>query len=350
MIKFAHPEYFVYLFLLPVLAAGFWYAWWRKSRAVRGYGDASSVHALVDGRSRVKFWLRGTLILLAVAALVVAYANPLIGTKFEEVSRSGIDLIVAIDVSASMRAEDIQPSRISAARKELQNLINNLKGDRIGIIVFSGDAYTQLPLTSDYSAALMLTDVIDAGMAPTPGTSIGSAIDLARASFEKEEGKYKAMVVITDGENHEDDPVTAAATAAEEGIVVHTIGMGSLEGAPIPVGDGGGPTQYKRDQGGEPVLSRLDAETLKNIAAATGGTFTQARSGRDNLATVFDGIERMEKKEFGTKQFTDHEDRFQYFILLGLILLIGELFLSETRNRFLSRFALFALREDRRVA
>lgn len=349
MIKFAHPEYFIYLLVLPVLAAGLWFAWWRKIRAVRGYGDPRSVYALVDRRSRIKYWLRGSLILLAVAALIVAYANPLIGTKFEEVSRSGIDLIVAIDVSASMRAEDIQPSRISAARKELQNLINNLKGDRIGIVVFSGEGYTQLPLTSDYSAALMLTDVIDAGMAPTPGTAIGAAIALARESFEKkEEGKFKAIVIITDGENHEDDPVAAASEAAEEGIVIHTIGMGSLEGAPIPEAAGGGQSSYKKSPEGELILSRLDAETLKKIAAATGGTFTQARSGRDNLATVFDEIERMEKKEFGTKQFTDYEDRFQYLILLGLILLITDLLLSETRNRFLSRFSIFAAQDERR--
>ncbi|MBR9975025.1 MAG: VWA domain-containing protein [Bacteroidetes bacterium] len=348
MIKFAHPEYFIYLFLLPVLAAGLWAAWWLKIRSVRRYGDTRSVLALVEQRSRVKYWLRGGLVLLAVASIIVAYANPLVGTKFEEVTRSGIDMIVAVDVSASMRAEDIQPSRISAARKELQNLINNLKGDRIGIIVFSGDGYTQLPLTSDYSAALMLTDVIDAGMAPTPGTAIGAAIELARESFQKEEGKYKAMVIITDGENHEDDPVAAAKEAADEGIVIHTIGMGSLEGAPIPEVSGGGGTSYKKDPDGALILSRLDAETLKKIAAETGGTFTQAYTGRDNLATVFGEIERMEKKEFGTKQFTDYEDRFQYPVLLALLLLMGELFLSEKRNRFLSRFSIFAAHDDRR--
>lgn len=348
MIKFAHPEYFMFLFLLPVLAAGLWAAWWLKRRSIRRYGETRSVFALVARRSRVKFWLRGSLLLLAAASMILAFANPLVGTKFEEVTRSGIDLIVAVDVSASMRAEDIQPSRISAARKEVQNLINNLKGDRIGIIVFSGDAYTQLPLTSDYSAALMLTDVIDAGMAPTPGTAIGSAIDLARESFKKEEGKYKAMVIITDGENHEDDPVASAKEAADEGIVIHTIGMGSLEGAPIPEQARGDRVQYKKDPDGSLILSRLDAETLKKVAAATGGTFTQARSGRDNLATVFDEIERMEKKEFGTKQFTDYEDRFQYPVLLALLLLISELFLSETRNRFLSRFSIFAAHDDRR--
>ncbi len=346
MIKFAHPEYLQYLFALPLVALVLWTAWYLKRRSIRKYGERSTVLRMVPARSRVKFWLRGSILLLAFAALIVAYANPKVGTKFEEVTRSGIDLIVAVDVSSSMRAEDIQPNRISAAKKELQNLINNLKGDRIGIIVFSGEAYTQLPLTSDYNAALMLTDVITTGIAPRPGTAIGSAIDLARKSFEKEEGKYKAMVIITDGENHEDDPVSAAKEAADEGIVIHTIGMGSLEGAPIPVAENDRRQGFKRGPGGEMVLSRLDAETLREIARVTGGSFTQALSGRDNLATVFEQIESMEKKEFGTKQFTDFEDRFQYLLLLAIVLLIAEVLISETRNRFLSRFSLFAPNDE----
>ncbi|PLX32463.1 MAG: hypothetical protein C0600_02450 [Ignavibacteria bacterium] len=349
MIQFAHPEYLNYLFALPAIAAVIWFAWYLKQKRVRAYGDKARVLRMVPERSRVKYWLRGSMILLTFAVLIVAYANPKVGTKFEEVTRSGIDLIVAIDVSSSMRAEDIQPDRISAAKKELQNLINNLKGDRIGIIVFSGDAYTQLPLTSDYNAALMLTDVITTGIAPTPGTSIGSAIDLARESFKKEEGKFKAMVVITDGENHEDDPVSVAKDAAAEGIVIHTIGMGSLEGAPIPLSGDRQRGGFKKDAEGDLVLSRLDAETLREIAQVTEGSFTQALSGRDNLATVFERIERMEKKEFGTKQFTDFEDRFQYVLALGLLLLIAELFISETRNRFLSRFSLFAPNDEEEV-
>lgn len=349
MIQFAHPEYLTYLFAVPALAAVIWFAWYLRRQRLQRYGERRSVARMIPGRSRVKYWLRASLFLLAFAVLIVAYANPKIGTKFEEVTRSGIDLIVAVDVSSSMRAEDIQPNRISAAKKELQNLVNNLKGDRIGIIVFAGDGYTQLPLTSDYNAALMLTDVITTGSAPTPGTAIGAAIDLARESFKKEEGKYKAMVVITDGENHEDDPVGAAKEAAAEGIVIHTIGMGSLEGAPIPEGsdDTRSSQGFKKDADGQLVLSRLDAETLREIARVTGGSFTQALSGRDNLATVFEQIERMEKKEFGTKQFTDYEDRFQYLLALALLLLIGELSISETRNRFLSRFSIFAPHEEK---
>jgi len=346
MIRFAHPEFLNWLFALPALLALFWAAWYLQRRRLRAYGDARVIRRMIPERSRVKHWLRAGIVLLAFASLIVAYANPKVGTRYEEVTRTGIDLIVAVDVSSSMDAEDIRPSRMSAAKREVQNLIGNLKGDRIAIIVFAGEAYMQLPLTTDYSAALMLSDVISTGIAPRPGTAIGSAIRLARESFEQDEGKHKAMVIITDGENHEDDPVEMAREASREGIVIHTIGMGTLEGAPIPERVDGNTRRYKKDRDGELVLTRLDAETLKEIARAANGTFTQAVSGRDNLATVFSQIERMEKKEFGTRQFTDFEDRFQYMLALGLLLLVGELFLSETRNRFLARFSVFKPHEN----
>lgn len=342
MIRFAHPEYLYALFVLPLLAALFWLVWWWGRRTLRRYGRTDTLLSMVHGRSRVKYWLRAGVWLLAVAALIVAWANPRIGTKYEEVTRSGIDLIVALDVSNSMLAQDITPSRIVMAKRELTSLIGNLKGDRIGIIVFSGDAYTQLPLTSDYSAATMLTDVIDVGSAPKPGTAIGSAIALARESFKNDEGRYKAMVIITDGENHEDDPIAEAKESADAGVVIHTIGMGSPEGAPIPVMRNGQVSGFKSDESGQTVLTRLDESALVQIASTTGGSFTRAANGRDNLAAVFDGIERMEKKEFGTRQFTDFEDRFQYLIALAIVLFIFELLISETRNRFLSRFSIFA--------
>jgi len=342
MIKFAHPEYLIYLIVLPLIAALAWFVWLRSLKRLKSYGDTASLNRMTGGRSRVKYWLRIGAYLAAVAALIIAYANPQIGTKYEEVKRTGIDLIVAIDVSNSMRAQDIKPSRIDAAKRELNTLIGNLKGDRIGIIVFAGSAYTQLPLTSDYSAARLLSDIIYTGSAPKEGTAIGSAIELARDSFKKEEGKYKAMVIITDGENHEDDPVAEAEKAEEDGIVIHTIGMGSEEGGPIPIIQNGQVVDYKKDREGNTVVTRLDATVLQKIADATGGTFTRASNAQDNLGMVFKEIEKMEKKDFGSKEFTAHEDRFQYLLALGILLLIAELVLSEKRNKFLSRFAVFA--------
>jgi Ca-activated chloride channel homolog len=347
MIRFAHPQYLMYLFALPALAAIFWYVWFLKRKSISRYGVSTAIFRMAPGYSRVKYWLRAGILLSAIGFLILAFANPQIGTKFEEVTRSGIDLIVAVDVSNSMNAEDIKPNRISAAKRELMSVISNLKGDRIGIIVFAGEAYTQLPLTTDYNAALMLTDIIYTGSAPRPGTAIGSAIELARKSFKKDEGKYKALIIITDGENHEDDPVAAAKEAASENIVIHTIGMGSLEGAPIPSGtpdQGGG---FKTDPEGKTVVTKLDAETLRKIAETAGGTFTHAIDEKNNLATVFANIEKMQKREFGTKQFTEYEDRFQFPLGAALLLLIGELFLSEKRNRFLARFSIFSTPSDK---
>ncbi|MAT39460.1 MAG: hypothetical protein CL946_07630 [Ectothiorhodospiraceae bacterium] len=346
MIRFEHPEYLYYLFALIPIAGLFWLVWFWKARSVVKFGNARTLRRLIAERSGVKFWLRAGILLFAFGVLIVGFANPKIGTKYEEVTRTGIDLIVAIDVSNSMNAEDILPNRISAAKRELGNLINNLKGDRIGIIVFAGSGYTQLPLTSDYSAAMLLSDVIYTGVAPKAGTSISSAISLAMESFEEESGKHKAMIIITDGENHEDDPVSAAEEAGDAGIVVHTIGMGSVEGAPIPIKRNGRLAGYKKDQQGNTVISKLDEETLREVAAAAGGTYTRASNAQDNLAEVFGEIEKMEQKDFGTKEFTDHEDRFQYLLGLGIILLILEVMMSERRNRFFARFSLFAPREE----
>jgi Ca-activated chloride channel family protein len=341
MIRFAHPEYFTLLFVLIPLAAAFILFWFRMRRRSRLYAESALLDRLVEQRSRVKPILRAAVLMLAIALFITALAGPQVGSKYEEVQRAGIDLVVAIDVSSSMLAQDIKPDRITAAKRELMNLIDNLKGDRIGIIVFSGEAYTQLPLTTDYGAAVMMTDIISVGMTPRPGTAMGAAINMARESFAKEEGKYRAMVLITDGENHEDDAVESAKEAASENIIIHCIGMGLPEGAPVPLEQDGEARGFKKDNEGNPVLSKLDEESLKAIANATGGTYTRAENGRDNLAQVFKEIEKMEKREIETKRFTEYEDRFQVPLALGFLLLIMEALMSEKRNRFLARFSIF---------
>ncbi len=342
MIRFAHPDYFYLLFALLPLAAAWLLAWLLGRRRLKRYALPATIDRLVEERSRVMPFVHFGIILLALASGIVALADPQVGTKYEEVKRSGIDLIVAVDVSASMRSQDIKPDRITAAKRELGNLIENLKGDRIGIIVFAGEAYTQLPLTTDYGAAVMLSDIIEVGMTPRPGTALGAAIRMARESFMKEEGKYRALVIISDGENHEDDALEAAKEAASDNIVIHTIGMGSPQGAPIPLESAEGESRgFKLDNNGQPILTRLDEATLKSIAEATGGTYTQAENGRDNLASVFREIEKMEKREIETKQFTEYEDRYQIPLAFAFLLLLAELLLPEKRSRFLARFRVF---------
>lgn len=341
MLRFAHAEYLQYLFIIPVFAGIIWFIYQRKIRQLRSFGNQSTVLKLVEEYSPYKYFVKYGLILSAIALLIVGWADPQVGTKFEEVTRQGVDLMIALDVSNSMKAEDIKPNRLESAKQEMLQLINNLRGDRIGIIVFAGDGYTQLPLTTDYNAALLMTEIIDVDIVPKPGTAIGSAIDLARKSFAKDEGKYKALIVITDGENHEDDAVQAAKHAASENIIVHTIGMGSREGAPIPVRSDGQQVGFRKDRDGNVVLTKLDEQALQEIAAATGGKYVRATNVQNDLQVIFGEIEKMEKKEFGTKQFTEYEDRFQYLVAAAILVLIAELLTSEKRIKFLTRFALF---------
>ncbi|MDH7515669.1 MAG: VWA domain-containing protein, partial [Bacteroidota bacterium] len=320
MIRFAHPEYFVWFIALAVLALFYWFVWVKKQKQMKTIGDLKTVRKLVPERSRIRYVVRAVLVILAVGCLLLALAGPQVGTRYEEVKRSGIDLIVAVDVSASMLARDISPNRLEAARQQLRRLIERLQGDRIGIVVFSGEAYTQLPLTTDYGAAAMLAEIIDVESAPTPGTAVGKAIDLAVRSFSKSEGKNRAMILITDGENHEDDPLASAENAAENGVVIHTIGMGSPEGVPIPVGT----NEFKTDRDGNIVLTRLNEDILRDIAARTGGTYRRATNLQDDIAAVFSELEKLEKKEFAVKQFTSYEHRYQYPLAAAIILLLVE--------------------------
>ena len=342
MFRFAHSEYLIFLVVLPLLAAAVYFFYRQKKRLLQSFGIPGTISRLVDDESRYKYFFKWGLIILAIGVLIVGYANPQVGTKFEEVTRQGVDLIVAIDVSNSMKAEDIKPNRLESAKQELLQLINNLQGDRIGIIVFAGDAYTQLPLSTDYNAALLMTEIIDVDIVPRPGTAIGSAIALARKSFAKDEGKYKAMIIITDGENHEDDAVKEAKEAAAEHIIVHTIGMGSPEGAPIPIrNQEGQQVGYRQDREGQTVLTKLNEQVLLETAGAAQGQYIRATNAQNDLRAIFSEIEKMEKKEFGTKQFTEYEDRFQYLVGFAILLLLAEVLTSEKKNKFLMRFSLF---------
>jgi Ca-activated chloride channel family protein len=262
----------------------------------------------------------------------------------EEVRREGVDIMIALDVSNSMKAQDIKPDRLSSAKQEIGRMIDKLQNDRIGLIVFAGDSYLQVPLTADYSSAKLLVSVVDVDFVPIQGTAIGSAIEKSMKAFVEGEKKHKVIVVITDGENHEDDAIAAAKEAASEGVVVHTIGMGSPDGAPIPVFDNGMQVGFKRDQEGNTVMTRLDEDGLEQIAAAGGGRYVRATNQQNELDAVLKDIQAMEKKEFGAKVFTEYEDRFQYFLAAGLFLLLVEFFTSERRNRWFAKWKLLGER------
>jgi Ca-activated chloride channel family protein len=285
-------------------------------------------------------------ILLALASLVVGLANPQIGTRLEEVKQEGVDLFIALDVSLSMKAEDIKPNRLEKAKLEIRSLLGRLAGDRIGLIVFAGDAYTQFPLTTDYSAANIFLDVIDVDVAPVPGTAIGSAIARAMDSFDFKEPTTKVIIIITDGENNEGEVMESAQEASKKGILLYTIGLGSPAGAPIPVYNSEGrQTDFKRDRMGNVVLSKLDEVSLEKIAAIGNGKYYRGTNTQDELDQVYEDLNALEKKEFGSKQFTDYEDRFQFFLAAGIILLIAELLISERRSKLLARWSVLQKQE-----
>jgi Ca-activated chloride channel family protein len=340
MIRFAHPEYLYGLLVLLPLAALFTAAARKRAATLALFGDPLLLSGLVRSAGKYRRGVKFVLLSLAVGFLVLGLANPQIGTKMEEVRREGVDAMILLDVSNSMMAEDIAPNRLDHAKQNIARMLDKLENDRVGMIVFAGQSYLQLPLTTDYSAVRLVLSTIETDIVPVQGTAIGSAIELAMESFIAGERKHKVMILITDGENHEDDALGAAKKAREDGVVIHAIGMGSEEGAPIPVKEEGATAGFRRDAQGAVVLSRLNESMLRELAAAGGGTYVRASNRQDEFDEIFKQISTMEKKEFGARVFTDFEDRYQIFLGIALILLLAELLLPERAGarKFRERF------------
>ncbi|MDI6765699.1 MAG: VWA domain-containing protein [Bacteroidota bacterium] len=341
MIRFAHSDYLYALAFLPVLLVLFWWAIQMRRRGLSRFGSPLLLELLMPSVSKYKRTTKFFIAFSALTILILGVANPQIGTKMEEVKREGVDIIIALDVSNSMKAEDIKPNRLESAKQGISRMLDKFQNDRLGLIVFAGDSYLQLPLTTDYSAARLILSTVDVDVVPIPGTAIGSAIKLAMKSFAAGEKKHKVIIIISDGENHEDDAIAAAKDANSEGVIVHTIGMGSPDGVPIPTYQGNTQTGYKKDESGNTVVTKLDEQGMRQIAEAGGGIYIRATNQRDELDAVFKEIQAMEKKEFGAKVFTEYEDRFQYFLAVAILLLILEFFVSERKNRWLAQWRFF---------
>ena len=345
MIKFANIEYFWFLLIaLLFIVLYFLYNSWRR-RSAKRLGSKNQIEGLMPGISKLKPIYKIILIILGLVFLVIGLTDPQVGSKLEKIKREGIDLMLVLDVSNSMMAEDIKPNRLERAKMAISNLVDKLEGDRVGIIIFAGNAYKQLPLTSDYSAAKLFLSAVDTKIVPTQGTAIGEAIEMASLSFDEKEHN-KAIIVITDGENHEDDAISEASKASETGIKVFTIGMGLPDGAPIPVYNKyGNRTGFKKDRQGKTVITRLNEDMLRQIAAAGNGAYARANNGSTGLRKIFKEINQIEKKEIETKQFTDYEHRFQIYIALALLFLLVELLINNKRSRWASKFDFFGKTE-----
>jgi len=342
LFRFEHIEYlWAIAFVAPLLLLiALLFQQWKK-RKLNQFGYSTVVKRLMPNVSKTLPKLKFILFFFAVISLLIGAANLQLGTKMEEVKREGVDIMIALDVSNSMLAEDLSPNRLERAKRAIYQLIEKLHNDRLGIIIFAGDAYVQLPITTDYSSAKLFLESIGTDIVPVQGTAIGSAINLAMKSFDFENGTSKAIIVITDGENHEDDAVKAAENATEKDVYVHTIGMGSENGAPLPIYKNGKQIGFRTDNNNQTVVSKLDEKMLQQIAAAGNGTYVRATNANAGLQVIMNEINKMEKKEFGSKVFKDYDDRFQIFLLISLALLVLEFFLSKRKSSKLDKIKLF---------
>lgn len=340
-LRIGRPELW-WLFLLgPVMFLFFWISIWSKNRRLDRFGESSLLSSLVTELSSVNTGVKYILWRLAAGFLVLALINPQLGSKMAEAKVKGIDIIVALDVSNSMMAEDLSPNRLVAANRAISKMLEKLKGDRVGIIVFAGQAFVQLPITSDYSAGKLFLSTIDTDVVPVQGTDIGAAIDLSMKSFSDDSPAQKAIVVITDGENHEADAVVAAQEAAKKGIRVFTIGMGSPNGTPIPQYNGKTRTGFKKDREGNIVVTKLNEQMLREIAKAGNGAYIRASNAQVGLEPLLAELNQIEKTDMGTVAYAEYEDRFQIFLALALACLILEFFLGNQKGRVAKRLKLF---------
>lgn len=326
MLIFEHSYYLYLLFLLiPIILLYYSYLQWRK-KAILRVGDSRLVQQLMTNYSEKQQHLQFGLFSLAYILLIIALANPQMGTKFEKVKQKGIDFIIALDISQSMMAEDLKPNRLERAKQFVGKLLDKLQGDRVGLIVFAGHAYLQVPLTTDYSAVKTTLKSVTTDFAPVQGTAIGEAIQLASEAFNKEDKKFKALLIISDGEDHEADVNDAAEDLAESGVKILTVGIGSQEGAQVPVYKEGIKAGMKMDENGDIVVSKMNAAMLAEIAETGNGRSFLFSGDADESRLIIKELSGMEKKEFEDHVFTDYEDHFQWFLGLALLIIIAESF------------------------
>lgn len=341
MFRFASQEYLTALVLLPVLVILYIIFRAKRKRAIKAFGNPEILAPLMPNVSHSRSGWKFSIVLLALSLIIIGLARPQFGAKLQKTKREGVEIIIALDVSNSMMAEDIQPNRLERAKRAIARLTERLNNDKIGLIVFAGDAYTQIPITTDYTSAKLFLSAINTSIVPKQGTAIGAAIDLGIKSFTPDTESSKAIIIITDGENHEDNPVEIAKIAAQSDIIVHTIGMGLPQGSPIPMITAGGQKDFWKDKNGQVVVTKLDEKTLQEIAAAGGGKYIRANNTEVGINAIFEEISKMQKTELESRVYSEYNDQFFYFIVVALALLALEFFVLERKNKWMKKVKLF---------
>ena len=328
MINFAQAQYLFLLLLIPFFFLIQALVLRLRRRRIRKFGDEKLVRELMPSYAKAKVWVRLTLFSVGFFFFVIGLSRPQIGAKLKEHETKGAEIMIALDVSNSMLAEDYSPNRLERAKLAISRLVDKLRDDRIGLIVFAGNSFVQLPITTDYVSAKMFMNSISTESVPVQGTAIGEAINTAMRSFSSQSEKSRAIIVITDGENHEDDPVAAAKQAAEMGVRVFTIGVGSPEGKPIPM-DG----ELLKDRDGNIVVTRLDESVLQEVAQAGNGVYVRAGNSEFGLNPIIDDIRRMEDEKYSSIVFEEYDEQFMYFLAIALFFFVIEMLVGDRRSK-----------------
>lgn len=341
MYQLQQPDYFYLLFALPVVVLVYLLVLFWKKRAQRSFATSSLLDILSPSQSVFKGTVKLILALLALACLSFALVNPKIGTKLETVKREGVDVVFALDVSTSMLAEDIAPNRLEKSKQLVRQIINTLAGDRIGIIGYAGSAFPQVPITTDFSSARLFLSGMNTNMVSSQGTAMTQAIALAETYYNDIEQNNRVLFLISDGEDHQGDYASIAAQANEKGIKIYTIGIGTSSGAKIPIKRDGVLQSYKTDQDNQVVITKLNKETLQEIAKAANGVYLDGTDTKELVAKVQNLLAGMDKKEFDAKQFSDFKDQFQWFLAGALLFLLFDVLLLERKTKWINNLNLF---------
>lgn len=340
MFRFARPEFLYLLILVPVLIGFFYYALIIKSKRLKTLGNKELLRTLMPEASRIRPRAKFYLLLVALVLSIFMMAGPQFGTKLEKQKRQGAEVVIAVDVSNSMLSQDLKPDRMSRAKRILGGLIDNLQEDKVALMVFAGDAYVQMPLTTDVSSAKMFLSNINPGMVPIQGTAIGMAIKRSMSLFSNTDTNVgKTIIIITDGENHEDDAVAMAKKALESGITVNVMGVGTPEGAPIPIA---GTNSFRKDKYGNVVVTKLNESMCQEISAAGGGAYVKADNSSAAVRALTSELEKLSKSEIESQVYSQYNEQYTVIAWIVLILLVVECLLLERKNPLFKNIKLFS--------
>ncbi|WP_201288823.1 vWA domain-containing protein [Polaribacter septentrionalilitoris] len=341
MYRIEEPIYFTLLLIIPAMVVVFLLVLWWKKRTQKKFSDSILLQRLAPNSSIFKSTLKLIILLVGIAFLIISLVNPKMGTKLKTVKREGVDVVFALDVSKSMLAEDIAPNRLEKAKQIISKIIDKLGSDRVGIIIYAGNSYPLLPITTDHAAANMFLQNANPDMVSSQGTAINEALELAKTYYNNDEQTNRFLVIISDGEDHQEETKQVANNIANEGVKIYTVGVGTENGGPIPMRLNGSMIGYKKDRKGETVITKRKPDVLQGIADAADGKYIDGNVTENPVKEISEIIANAEKNEFETKQFSDYKDQFQWFLALGLLFLIVDIFLFEKKTKWLRKVDLF---------